>query len=61
MRLKSIQQGGYVIVKGLLMSRVQTNLFNYLDELFDIPKEVVKETKTEEELIDEFENFIKGE
>ena len=61
LRVKAVQQGAYSIVKGLIKSRIDTNLFNYLDDLFDIPREVVKETKTKEELIEEFESFIKGE
>lgn len=37
-----------------------SGLFNMLDDLFDIPKEKEKPQKTEEELINEFENYVKG-
>lgn len=52
-----IQQSAYLIVKGLLKKKGNGDeLFNALDNLFDIPKP--KEKKTEEELIDEFERYI---
>lgn len=61
-RSKSIQQAGYLIVKGLLMRKGNGNsLFKHLDNLFDIPKAEEKPQKSEEELIEEFENYIKGE
>ena len=60
-RLKTIQQSGYLIVKGLLKKKTCGNsLFNALDDLFDIPREKEKPQKTKEELIDDFENYIKG-
>ncbi|MBR5202936.1 MAG: hypothetical protein IKW45_06695 [Clostridia bacterium] len=59
-RLKTIQQSGYLIVKGLLKKKGGNGLFDALDELFDIPKQVVKPQKSEEELISEFEDYIKG-
>ena len=61
-RAKSIQQAGYLIVKGLLKKKGDGNaLFKHLDELFDIPKEPEKPQMSEEELISEFEDYIKGE
>ena len=35
-------------------------LFSVLDDLFEIPKEKVKPQKSKEELIDDFESYIKG-
>jgi hypothetical protein len=35
-------------------------VFSTLDDLFDIPKEKKKPQKSEEELISEFESYIKG-
>jgi hypothetical protein len=61
-RSKSIQQAGYLIVKGLLKSKGDGNsLFVHLDKLFDIPQEEKKPQKTKEELIDDFEKYIKKE
>lgn len=61
-RSKSIQQAGYLIVKGLLCRKGKGDaLFNHLDKLFDIPEQVKAPQKTEEELINEFEDYIKGE
>lgn len=61
-RSKSIQQAGYLIVKGLLKKKGNGDaLFSHLDKLFDIPKAEEKPQKTEEELINEFEDYIKGE
>ena len=37
-----------------------TMLFNTLDDLFEIPKEKKKPQKNKEELISDFENYIKG-
>ena len=54
-------QGGYLIVKGLLKKKTtESNLFDVLDELFEIPKEKEKQQKTKEELIDDFEKYVKG-
>lgn len=35
-------------------------MFNMLDDLFDIPKKEKVPQKTKEELIDEFEKYVKG-
>jgi hypothetical protein len=60
-RKKAIQQSGYLIVKGLLKKKGNgNNLFKHLDELFDIPQEKEKPIKTKEELMDEFEEYVKG-
>ena len=60
-RLKAIQQGGYLLVKGFIKRKgVESGVFSILDDLFDIPKEKEKPQKTEEELINDFENYIKG-
>jgi hypothetical protein len=61
-RLKTIQQSAYLLVKGLIKRKMSngSGLFNMLDDLFDIPKEKTKPQKTEEELIDDLENYIKG-
>ena len=60
-RSKTIQQSAYLLVKGLMKSKTKgSNVFNVLDELFDIPKEKKKPQKNKEELIDDFENYIKG-
>ena len=60
-RKKTIQQSAYLLVKGLIKKKgVNRGLFNYLDDLFDIPKPKEKPQKTKEELIDDFENYIKG-
>ena len=37
-----------------------SSLFNVLDNLFDIPKEKEKPQKSKEELINEFEDYVKG-
>lgn len=48
-------------MKGLLKKKGGNNsLFQHLDELFDIPKEKEIPTKTKEELMDEFEEYVKG-
>lgn len=61
-RSKSIQQAGYLIVKGLLVKKGNDDaLFRHLDDLFDIPRKPQKTQKSEEELINEFEDYIKGE
>lgn len=59
-RLKTIQQSVYLLVKGIIKKKGGSGLFNVLDDLFDIPKEKEKPQITEEELIDDFENYIKG-
>lgn len=60
-RMKTIQQSAYLLVKGIVKKKGGgSGLFNVLDNLFDIPKEKEKPQKTEEELIDDFENYIKG-
>lgn len=61
-RKKTIEQSGYLLVKGLLKKKGNggDSLFNTLDELFDIPKTKAKPQKTKEELVDEFEKYIKG-
>jgi len=61
-RSKTIQQSAYLLVKGLIKKKTNNSgmLFNVLDDLFDIPKEKEKPQKTEEEIIDEFENYIEG-
>ena len=59
-RKKTIMQSGYLLIKGLIKKKGGGELFNVLDNLFDIPKEKEKPQKTEEELINEFENYIKG-
>ena len=61
LRVKTIQQSGYLLVKGLLKKRADDVLFDNLDVLFDIPrKEKAKQQKTKEELVNDFENYIKG-
>ena len=60
-KAKTIQQSAYLLVKGLIKKKgVDSALFNSLDDLFDIPKPKEKPQKTKEELIDDFENYIKG-
>lgn len=60
-RSKTIQQSAYLLVKGLIKKKSNSNgLFNILDDLFDIPKPKEKPLKTKEELIDEFEDYLKG-
>lgn len=60
-RSKTIQQSAYLLVKGLIKSKSgNTSLFNALDDVFDIPKEKEKPIMTEEELINDFENYVKG-
>ena len=52
-RSKSIQQAGYLIVKGLLKKKGDGDaLFTHLDALFDIPQAQAKPQKSEDELID---------
>lgn len=60
-RAKAIQQSGYLIVKGLLKKKTGDKLFGVLDDLFDIPKKKEKPQKTKEELIEDFEKYIKKE
>lgn len=60
-RSKTIQQSAYLLVKGIIKKKGGgSGIFNVLDDLFDIPKEKEKPQKTKEELIDDFENYIKG-
>lgn len=60
-RSKTIQQSAYLLVKGLIKSKSgNTSLFNALDDVFDIPKEKEKPRMTEEELINDFENYVRG-
>ena len=60
-RLKTIQQCSYLIVKGLVKSKTNDNrIFSVLDDLFDIPKAQEKPQKSKEELINEFEDYVKG-
>ena len=60
-RIRTIQQGAYLLVKGIVSSKNDNNsLFNALDVLFDIPKKEKKPQKTQEELVSEFENYLKG-
>lgn len=60
-RSKTIQQSAYLLVKGLIKKKSNSNgLFNILDDIFDIPREKEKPLKTKEELIDEFEDYLKG-
>ena len=52
-------QSAYLLVKGLIKKKSNNDaFFNHMDELFDIPKPKQKPQKTQEELIDEFENYI---
>jgi hypothetical protein len=58
---KTIQQSAYLLVKGLIKNKGGNSIvFNILDDLFDIPKAKVRPQKTQEELMDDFENYIKG-
>ena len=60
-RIKTIQQSAYLLVKGIIKKKGGgSGLFNVLDNLFDIPKEKERPIKSKEELIDDFENYIKG-
>lgn len=59
-RLKTIQQSAYLLVKGLVKKKGGAGMFNVLDDLFDIPKTKEKPQKSEEELIEEFEKYVKG-
>ena len=60
-RLKTIQQSAYLLVKGFIKKKNGGNgLFNVLDDLFDIPKEKEKPQISQEELINDFENYVKG-
>ena len=54
-------QSGYLIAKGILKKKTNGNeLFNMLDDLFDIPKAKEKPQMSEEELIEDFEKYVKG-
>lgn len=60
-RTKTIQQSAYLLVKGLIKKKNGgDSLFDVLDTLFDIPKKEKTQPKTEEELIYEFEDYVKG-
>lgn len=50
-----------MLVKGLVKKKGTNNsMFDMLDDLFDIPKKEPKPQKSKEELVDEFEKYIKG-
>ena len=52
-------QGAYLIVKGLINRKGENNeLFNSLDELFEIPKQKKKAQQTQQELVDDFCKYI---
>ena len=59
-RSKAIQQGAYLIVKGLIKHDGDDQLFDNLDRLFDIPKVETPPQKTQEELADEFTQYVNG-
>lgn len=60
-RSKTIQQSSYLLVKGIIKKKGGgSGVFDVLDNLFDIPKQKEKPQKSKEELIDDFENYIKG-
>ena len=60
-RLKTIQQSAYILVRGLIKKKCKEDkLFNVLDNLFDIPASKEKHAFSEEELISDFEDYIKG-
>ena len=58
-RTKTMQQGAYLIVRGLL-KRDNDPLFDTMDELFDIPHKEKTPQKTQKELEDEFDQYVKG-
>ena len=56
---KTMLQGAYLIVKGLINGKGENNeLFNSLDELFEIPKRKKKAQQTQQELVDDFCKYI---
>lgn len=61
-RAKTIQQSGYLIIKGLLKKKGRGGdmLFNVLDDMFEIPRAEQKPVMSQEELINDFEDYIKG-
>lgn len=60
-RAKTVRQSAYLIVKGLLKKKTTNDaVFNALDDLFDIPKKEKRPQKSKEELMDEFEKYVKG-
>ena len=60
-RSKTIQQSGYLLIRGLIKNKMNDgSLFNVLDDLFDIPKPKEKPQKSKEELIEDFEKYVKG-
>lgn len=60
LRVKTIQQSAYLLVKGIVKKRADDVLFDNLDVLFDIPKKEKAKQQTKEELVNDFENYIKG-
>lgn len=60
-RKKTIEQSAYLLVKGLVKKKSNSNaMFDMLDDVFDIPRKETGPQKTKEELIDEFEKYVKG-
>lgn len=58
-RKKTIMQSGYLLVRGLIKKKSNNDqFFNMLDELFEIPKPKEKPTKTQDELVADFEKYI---
>ena len=56
---KTMLQGAYLIVKGLINGKGENNeLFNSLDKLFEIPKQKKKAQQTQQELVDDFCKYI---
>lgn len=52
-------QSGYLLVRGLIKKKSNNDqFFNMLDELFEIPKPKEKPTKTQDELVADFEKYI---
>ena len=50
-----------MIARGVVKSKTNDNrVFDVLDELFDVPKKQERPQKSKEELIDEFEDYVKG-
>lgn len=60
-RTKTIQQSGYLLIKGLIKKKVEgVGVFDVLDNLFDIPKPKEKPRFSKEELVEDFDNYVKG-
>lgn len=56
---KIIMRSGYLIVKGLVKKdNGNDKLFNSLDKIFEIPQPKEKPKQTEQELIDDFKNYL---